>query len=25
MQRWYEGSFLSRLFPAANVDVTLRR
>ena len=25
MHRWYEGSFLSRLFPAANVDVTLRR
>jgi SAM-dependent methyltransferase len=25
MQRWYEGSFLARLFPAANVDVVLRR
>jgi SAM-dependent methyltransferase len=25
VQRWYEESFLSRLFPAANVDVTLRR
>jgi hypothetical protein len=25
LRRWYEESFLSRLFPAANVDVTLRR